>query len=196
MRVLPYSIECLAEVLKKLSDEGIRGVIVGSTVYALRLRVGELEDDIDLFTTTISPVFDEDVVLKAAEKMGCQVGNTELGTPSIECALSSDCVVLVEFYENIHDFYIPPEMLEEAETLEIKGVEVKVLKIEDYIILKARAGREQDIETLSYINDLIKSKTIKIDLKTLRERLNLFDENEQKLITRRLNTVGLVTLSL
>ncbi|MEM1686954.1 MAG: nucleotidyltransferase [Zestosphaera sp.] len=188
---MPYSVGCLAEVLKRLDAGGIKGVIIGSTVYALRLELRELEDDVDLFTTTLSPVFDEDIVLKVAEKIGCQVGSTEWGTPSLECALSSECVVLVELYENIHDFYVSPEMLEEAETLKLGEVEVRVLKIEDYIILKARAGREQDMETLSYISDLIKSKALKVDFKILSERLNLFDEDEQKLIMRRLNTVSI-----
>ncbi|MEO3992770.1 MAG: nucleotidyltransferase [Desulfurococcaceae archaeon TW002] len=188
---MPYSISCLADVLRKLDAEGIRGVIIGSTVYTLRLGARELEDDVDLFTTTISPVFNEDVVFEVAEGIGCQVGSTEWGTPSLECALSSECVVLVELYENIHDFYIPSEMLSEAETLEIEGFKAKVLKIEDYIILKARAGREQDMETLSYISDLIKSKVLKVDLKILSERLNLFDVDERKLIIRRLSTANI-----
>lgn len=188
---MPYSIGCLAEALRRLSFEGIGGVIIGSTTYALRLGVKELEDDVDLFTTTISPVFDEDVVFEAAEKIGCQLGSTEWGTPSLECVLSSECVVPIELYENIHDFYVPSEMLEEAETLEIEGVEVRVLRIEDYIILKARAGREQDMETLSYISDLIKSKALKVDSKILTGRLSLFDEDERKLIMRRLNTVSI-----
>lgn len=188
---MPYSVGCLAEVLSRLSSEGIKGVVIGSTAYALRLGVKELEDDVDLFATTFSPVFDEDVVSEVAGKIGCQLGSTEWGTPSLECALSSECVVLVELYENIHDFYVPSEMLEEAETLEIEGVEVRVLKIEDYVILKARAGREQDMETLNYISDLIKSKALRVDLKTLSERLYLFDEDERKLITRRLNTVSI-----
>ncbi|MEM4830785.1 MAG: nucleotidyltransferase, partial [Zestosphaera sp.] len=64
---MPYSVGCLAEVLKRLDAGGIKGVIIGSTVYALRLELRELEDDVDLFTTTLSPVFDEDIVLKVAE---------------------------------------------------------------------------------------------------------------------------------
>ncbi|MFN3267838.1 MAG: nucleotidyltransferase [Zestosphaera sp.] len=188
---MPYSISCLADVLRKLGAGGISGVIIGSTVYALRLGVSELEDDVDLFATTISPVFNEDVVFEVAEEIGCQVGSTEWGTPSLECALSSECVIVVELYENIHDFYIPSEMLMEAETLEIEGVEVRALKIEDYIILKARAGRQQDMETLSYISDLIKSKALKVNFKILSERLNLFDEDEQKLIMRRLSTANI-----
>ena len=188
---MPYGIDCLAEVLRRLGDEGVRGVIIGSTVYALKLGVRELEDDVDLFTTTISPVFDEDLILEVAERIGCRVGSTEWSTPSLECVLSSECVIVVELYENIHDLYVPPEMLEEAETVEIEGIEVKILRIEDYILLKARAGREQDLETLSYISDLIRNKALKVDFKTLKERLNLFDEDEQKLISRRLSAVGI-----
>lgn len=187
---MPYGVECLAEVLRRLGGEGVKGVIIGSTVYALRLGVRELEDDVDLFTTTISPVFDEDLILEVAERIGCRVGSTEWGTPSLECVLGSECVIVVELYENIHDLYVPPEMLEGAETVEIEGVEVKVLRLEDYILLKARAGREQDLETLSYISDLIKNKALKVDFKTLKERLNLFDEDEQKLVIRRLSATG------
>ncbi|MEM0015137.1 MAG: nucleotidyltransferase [Zestosphaera sp.] len=186
-----YDVKCLAEVLRSVSAEGMESVIVGSTVYMLRLGIEEFEDDVDLFATNFSPVFDEDLIREAAERIGCEVGVSEWGTPRLECVVRDECIVPVELHENIHDFYVPPEMVEDAETLTIEGFEVRVLRVEDYVLLKARAGRDRDLEDLNYIADLIKSGTLKVDLRFVKERLRVFDEDEQKLIVRRLTDAGM-----
>lgn len=185
-----YDVTCLAEVLRSLSAEGLEGVIVGSTAYALRLGLRKFEDDVDLFATNFSPVFDEGLVRDAADKIGCEVGVSEWGTPRLECAVGGECVVPVELHENIHDLYIPPEIVEGAETLSVGGFEVRAIRVEDYVLLKARAGRGHDIEDLNYIADLIKSGSLRIDLRLVRDRLKIFEEDEQRLIVRRLADAG------
>ncbi len=188
---MPYGIRCFAEVIGRLREVGLEGVVIGSTIYALRLGLKEFEDDVDLFATNFSPISDEDMVYDVAERVGCQVGSSEWGTPRLECFVRSGCVVPVEFHENIYDFYIPPEMIEGAEALVVEGVEVKVIRVEDYILLKARAGRDQDLEDLGYISDLIRTGELKIDFELIKNRLNLFDEDDRKLITRRLTSVNM-----
>ena len=180
-----YSRKSLAKVIAQLRERNIDGVIVGSTAYMLRLGFRELEDDVDLFTTSIMPSFDEDIVLNAAEELGCLLGQNEWGGPQLRCPINGE-EVTVELHENIYDFYIPKEMLDDSETLVISGVNLKVIRVEDYLILKAKAGRDQDLEDLRYLSDLIKNKKLKIRKELLRQRLSLFDEYEAKLIVRRL----------
>ncbi|MEM2021493.1 MAG: nucleotidyltransferase [Zestosphaera sp.] len=187
---MTYSVRCFADVLGRLKEGGLDGVVIGSTAYALRLGVKEFEDDVDLFATSFSPISDEDMVYDVAERVGCQVGSSEWGTARLECIVGGECVVPVEFHENIHDFYIPPEVIEGAEALVLEGVEVKVIRVEDYILLKARAGRDQDLEDLGYISDLIRTGELKIDFKLIKNRLKLFDEDDRRLITRRLISVN------
>jgi len=185
-----YKKETLAEVISKLRSNGIDGVVIGSTVYMLYLKLKELEDDIDLFTTSVSPTFDEDLIRDVAGKLKCLVGQTEWGTPQLRCHFGGDEVV-IELHENIYDFYIPSEIIEDSRTVTISGVDIRVLRLEDYLVLKARAGRDVDLEDLRYLADLIDSRDLSISMSKLSERLNLFDEYEAKLIKKRLREVGL-----
>jgi len=182
--------ETLAEAISKLRSNGIDGVIVGSTVYMLYLKLRELEDDIDLFTTTVSPTFDEDIIRDVAKKLKCLVGQTEWGTPQLRCYFSGN-EVIIELHENIYDFYIPSEIIEDSRTITVGGVDIKILRLEDYLVLKARAGREVDFEDLRYLADLINNKDLSINVNKIIERLNLFDEYEAKLIRKRLKEAGL-----
>ncbi len=182
--------ETLAEAVSKLRSNGIDGVIIGSTVYMIYLKLKEFEDDIDIFTTTISPTFDEDIVRDAAGKLKCLVGQTEWGTPQLRCHFRGD-EVTIELHENIYDFYIPSEMIEDARTVSIGSVDIKILRLEDYLVLKAKAGRDADFEDLRFLADLISSKDLSISVGKIIDRLNLFDEYEAKLIKKRLKEAGL-----
>ncbi len=180
----------LASIIKSLRDRGIDGVIVGSTCYMLYLGLKEFEDDIDLFTTTVSPTFDEDLIRECSEDLGCFLGQTEWGTPQLRCSVSG-VEVIVELYENMYDFYIPTEMLEDAVKYNVEGIEVKALRIEDYILIKAKSGREKDVADIHYLGDLIKSNKVRIDKGVMRKRLNLFEDFEVRLIKRRLESIGI-----
>ncbi len=185
-----YSRKSLAKVIAQLREHGIDGVVIGSTAYMLRLGFHELEDDVDLFTTSIMPSFDEDKVLSAAESLECLLGQNEWGGPQLRCPVNGE-EITVELHENIYDFYVPQEILDDAETLSVAGVNMRVIHVEDYLVLKAKAGRDQDLEDLRYLSDLIKSGKLKIHKGLLHQRLSLFDEYESKLIIKRLKDSGI-----
>jgi len=185
-----YSRKSLAKIIAQLREHEIDGVIIGSTAYLLRLGLHELEDDVDLFATSIMPSFDDEVVLNAAESLGCFLGQNEWGGPQLKCPVNGE-EITVELHENIYDFYVPQEILDDAETLAVAGVNIKVIRIEDYLVLKAKAGRNQDLEDLRYLSDLIKNKKLRIRKEIIRQRLSLFDEYESKLIVKRLTTSGI-----
>ncbi len=185
-----FSRECLAEAIRSLREKGIDGVIIGSTTYMLKAGFKEFEDDVDLFTTSISPSFDDELVFQVANELGCFTGQTEWGTPQLRCPIES-CDLIIELYENMFDFYVPEEMISNAETYVIKGVKVKALRVEDYLTLKAKAGRQEDLEDLQFLADLIKAGKLKINKNLILSRLKLFEEYEEKLILRRLREAGI-----
>ncbi len=186
-----YDRAALARVLKGLREHGVDGVIIGSTVYALRLGFKEFEDDVDLFTTTVSPSFDEDVVAEAADALNCMVCQHGWGGPQLRCPVGCE-EVTVELHENIYDFYVPEEMLNDAETVKVCGTPLRLLRIEDYLVLKAKAGREKDLEDLRYLSDIIRKGKLRINTKLIISRLALFDECDSRLIIKRLRACGVI----
>jgi predicted nucleotidyltransferase len=187
---LGYSIKDLAWLVGKLRDEGIRGVIIGSTVIDLELRRKEFEDDVDIFALEPSPLIEEDTYREIAYRNEWQMSYTALGTPKFVVRLPSGEEVIVEFYENIHDFYIPLEIIENAPKKTISGVEVKLIRPEDYIVLKAKAARDPDIEDLRIVKEYIDSGKLKIDERIIKRDLELLPEEDRRLAISKLRGLG------
>ena len=184
-----YKLDDLISLLEELQKRGFRGVIIGSTVISLELREKKFEDDVDFFAFEPSPLIEEDTYRSWANELGWEMTYTELGTPRLIARVGGTDIVL-EFYENIHDFYVPPEMLERAPAKKLKKVEIKVLKPEDYIVLKAKAGRDEDMEDLQKIRELINMGKLKIDERLVKEAINMLPEEDQKLTIKRLKQLG------
>lgn len=186
---MPYSINTLAKVLGEIREVGIDFVVIGDTVVYLETKNRELEGDVDLFVTNISPFVEEENIRSIAEEHGWGFGYTDLGTPRL-IVRTSEGDVVVELYENIHDFYIPEEMVQEAKKIRIRNVEVNIIHVEDYIILKARAGGPEDLEKLSKMLKFIKSKGYCLNQRILRRHILFFEPDEQQLIRSRLEGLG------
>jgi len=186
-----YSLEDLARVLKVLVDAGVRGVIIGSTVVQLEMRSRELAEDVDIFVEEPSPFIEEDFYRELARRHNWGLGQTWLGTPSL-IARMGDEEIVVELYENIYDFYVPPEVLQRAPKKNLRGVTFRVLRLEDYALLKAKAGRDEDMEDLEELATLVKSGEVKFDKRLVKESLQFFPEEDQPLMEKRLKKVGLL----
>ncbi len=182
---MSFGKECLGELLRRLSGYGIDGVIIGSTAYQLRLGWKDLQDDVDVFATSFSPSFDEDLILSAAEDLSCFVGRTSWETPQLRCAVDG-CEIILEFYENIYDFYVPDEIVKGAEKLSLKGFTAKVIRVEDYVVLKAKAGRDKDLEDLRFIGDLMKAGKLRLSKDVILNRVELFDPEDRRFMIRKL----------
>ncbi len=181
---MTYTLNELAEVLGKLVNGGIRFVVIGDTVVQLALKTGEFDGDIDIFALEPSPLAEEEKYIRIAEKHGWGYGSTEIGTPRL-IARTSRGEIVIEVYENFMDIEIPYEILENARSINIKGVKIKLLRPEEYIVLKARQG--VDLEKVSrYIKELKK-----IDLKTILKTIKYYPDDEQELIKNRLRSIGL-----
>jgi predicted nucleotidyltransferase len=179
--------EEFARVVRLLLDSGFRFTVIGGTVVELEVGSRNLGDDVDVFAESPSPVVEEDFYRMVAEENGWVYGQTWLGTPRIIVRVG-DREVPVEFYDNIYDFYVPEEVLNSAVKVKVKGVSVKMIRVEDHIVLKANAGRGSDMERLKEIARLVKKGKLKISLERVRETASLFDD--MKGILNRLRSAG------
>jgi len=185
-----FTIEHLAKAIEILRREGIDGYIIGDTVLWLALKKREFEDDIDLFTTSISPFVDEDLVRSIAYRNGWSVGYTELGTPSITMRVD-DIELRVDLYENIMDFYIPHEALNLCRKSVVVGnTEIKYVAVECWAVFKAKRGATTDMNDLAMLKQLVEYRSIEIDRSLLKHVVELY-EDEARYIVDRLRSVGL-----
>lgn len=179
-----YTLDDIAYVLGKLQEYGVKFVVIGDTVVQLALRVKEFTGDVDLFVYEPSPLVEEEFYHEIVEKENWGISTTELGTPRI-IARVGEKEIIVELYENFMDVEIPEEILDQARTIHVKGVKIRVLKPEHYFVLKARQGVDLDKLSEYY------RKLGKIDKKLLEKTIEKFPEEEQSLIRERLLSVGI-----
>ncbi len=187
-----YTVSDLAWLLGRLRSHGVKGVVVGSTVIELALRRKKFEDDVDIFVLEPSPLVEEDFYRGIAEKEGWEMSFTALGTPKLVAKLPGGDEVIVELYENIFDYYIPPEILEEAPKKRIGGVEFKIIRPEDYVVLKAKAAREADIEDLRIVKEYVDEGKLKLDQRIIKRDIELLPEEDKGFVENKLRQLGLL----
>ncbi len=187
---MAYTLNDLAWLLGKLQEHGVKGVVVGSTVVELELRRKKFEDDVDLFVVEPSPLIEEDFYRGLAESEGWEISFTALGTPKLVAKLPSGEEAIVELYENIYDFYIPPEIIELAPKKRLGRVEARFIRLEDYIVLKAKAGRETDIEDLRIIKEYVDEGKLRIDDRIVKRDIELLPEEDRSFVVGKLRQLG------
>ncbi len=185
-----FGAETLGSVISDLRDAGLDGVIIGGTCIELALGRKYFEGDVDLFSTTLSPTFDEEDLRRVAESCGCSVGQIGWGVARLVCESGGEAVE-VEVYENMFDVYVPQDFIDAAVEYKVGGSVVKALRPEHHIVLKARAGREKDLDDLKRIATLVLEGKLKIDHSAVEEAIRKFDEEEQRVMERRLRDSGL-----
>jgi predicted nucleotidyltransferase len=187
---LGFSNEAFGSVISALRDAGLDGVVIGGTCIELALGKKYFEGDVDLFSTTLSPTFDEEDLRKVAESCGCSVGQIGWGVARLMCEQGNETVE-VEVYENMFDVYVPQDFIDDAIEYRVGNAIVKALRPEHHIVLKARAGREKDLEDLRNIAVLVLEGKLGINHSLIEKAISKFDEEEQKVIERRLRDSGL-----
>jgi len=187
---LPYTLQSLVKVLKEIADLGYDYVIIGDTVVYLELKSKRFDGDVDLFITNTSPFMEEESIRSIAEERRWGFGFTDIGTPRLIINTSEGDIV-VELYENIYDFYIPPEILSEAHKKKLRNIEIKMIHVEDYLLLKARAGAPEDYGKIVEIIELLNKKGYRINQRILWQHLGYFPQDERSMIIARLRELGL-----
>ncbi|MEM1927199.1 MAG: nucleotidyltransferase [Acidilobaceae archaeon] len=179
----------LAEAVKKLYSEGFEFVVIGGTIVELMLGSSDLGDDVDVFSEN-PLVYDEDAFVSVASSNKWVLGHTWLGTPRLIIRAAGEEVPF-EFYDNIHDFFVPPGFLERrVNSVRVEGIEVRMLGLEEHLVLKANAGRSSDIERLKDIARALRARKLSIDRERLYEDALEFEDSH--VILRRLREAGLV----
>jgi len=175
--------------MKKLSEAGLETVIIGGTTIELELRKKQFSGDLDLFPTNHFALIEEDLFRTFALEMGWEYGHTGLGTPKM-VASGPKSQVEIEFYDNIMDFYVPQEILDEAKAIELKGVKIRKISPEDYVVLKSRSEDPEAIDVIRGVKALADQKKISLNIRKIKERLELFPETDVPTMRGRLRQAG------
>ena len=187
---MTFTLEDLVYALKKLQERDVDAVIIGGTSVELEARQKKLSGDLDLFPTNHFALIEEEFFRTIADELGWEYGHTGLGTPKM-MAKGPKNEFEIEFYDNIMDFYVPEEMLKEAKTIEIGGVKVKKISPEDYVVLKSRSEDPDAISIIRGVKSLADSGKISLNVRRIKERLELFPETDVPLMRKRLKEAGI-----
>ncbi len=178
----------VGETLKEL-NQLTDFVIIGDTVLDLALGRKGTESDVDVFITSISVFTDEDMISSFSEEHGWELGKTPIDTPRLLIPLEDE-QLQIDLYENIQDFFVPPIVVESATETKIGNAKFKLISMEDYLLLKANAFRDEDEIELKNIVKLIGERKISINKEVLAEHVEYFEENSSS-IKDRLNGLGI-----
>ncbi len=178
-----YKLNDLIDIFKSLDALSLKFVVIGNTsiLYALGERL--FDDDLDLFIYEGSSMAVEDELRALASKKRWDIGQTDMGTPSIIYKVRDE-EVIIELYENFYDFYIPIEFAEDARVMNIDGYYLKMLTPEQYLVLKARSGVEGVVEELAIYINLLKRKKLNISLNSIEKYASLFEDDKAQIIGR------------
>lgn len=179
--------EIFSEILPLLRENDIEAVVIGSTIVSLELGGFFKEnEDIDFFVTNRSPFLEEDLFKNIALMMGWDYAYTDYGTPRIVIPKEVG-ELFIDFYENIHDFYVPSEIINmETRSIRIGDYKLKHLSLEAYVVLKSRIGREIDDQDLERIGQLVREGYLKLDKKKVGKLLQYFPQEEVGMMKNRL----------
>lgn len=182
---MAYTLSDAARVLRKLLDHGVRYVVIGDLPVKVELGIRNIEGDIDLYVIEPSAFIEQEFYGELAEKEGWGYGLTDIGTPRFVARVNG-AEIPVEFYENIFDIYIPEDIIKNAKRIKINGVTIRAISIEDYFVLKARQG--VDLDKLAEYYRRLKNK---LKREELVRKIELFPEEDRKIIVRRLAEIGI-----
>lgn len=181
--------KAFAQAIRMLTSNNVKFTLIGGSVIAIAVGASDLGDDIDLFAESPNVIDNEDAYRAMAEANSWDYGQTWLGTPRITMLVEGE-EVPVEFYDNLYDFYVPEDFISSARRVEVEGIKVKSIGVEHYLVLKARAGREQDEDALKEIGSLVKGGRLRVDRGRVEELAGEFDERQ--VILRRLREHGII----
>ncbi|AFZ70387.1 putative nucleotidyltransferase [Caldisphaera lagunensis DSM 15908] len=181
------SLKAFVEILRKLLDEGVKFTIIGDTVILLNIKSEDLGEDIDLFVESPSILENENFYEELSNKNKWSYGKTWLGTPRITAVIFNEEINL-DLYENLYDFYIPNSFINNAQRIDINGLRLKTISIEQYLVLKSYSGKEEDIEKLKDILNIIKKNKIRIHEDKIVEAAK--EVGEENTILRKLKELG------
>ena len=183
--------KALVKVGSELSKRGIEFILIGSAVLPLLYGIDWNVHDIDIFITNKSTITEPDLFEEIARENDWDVGMDMNGMMYYEILINAQ-VIRVDLMENILDIYIPEEMIKNAVKVRVDGIEIRSIRLEDLLVLKAREASEEGDEFLSRIAEILADPESKlsIDRDYLRRAINYYADDRDS-IERRLEKSGI-----
>ncbi len=190
-KVEPFK-KALIKVGKVLQERGVDFVLVGSLILPLIYNVPWEVHDVDLFITNKCVFAESEFFEEIARENDWDIGTTMHGLIYYEILVNGD-IIRVDLMENILDIYIPEEMLKNAPIRKIDDIDVKHIKLEDLIVLKAREATQEGEEFLNKIAEYLAEEKydLKLNKTYLKKALEYFSEDERQSIYRRILKCGI-----
>ena len=183
--------KALMKVGSELSKRGIDFILIGSAVLPLLYGIDWDVHDIDVFLTNKSTITEPDLFEEIARENDWDVGMDMNGMMYYEILINAQ-VIRVDLMENILDIYIPEEMINNAVKVKVDGIEIRSIRLEDLLVLKAREASEEGDEFLSRIAEILADPESKlsIDKEYLKRAINYYTDDRDS-IERRLEKSGI-----
>ncbi len=183
--------KALVKVSMELSKRGIDFMLIGSAVLPLLYGVNWNVHDIDIFIINKSTVTEPELFEEIAKDNDWDVGMDMNGMMYYEILVDAQ-VVRVDLMENLLDIYIPEGMIRNSLRIKVNGLEIRSIRLEDLLVLKAREASEEGDEFLSRIAEILADPESKlnIDRKYIREAINYYPDDKDA-IERRLEKSGI-----
>ncbi len=190
-KVEPYR-KALIRVGKILRSKGIDFVLIGSLIIPLFYKIPWDVHDVDLFILNKSVFAESDFFEEIARENDWDVGTTMYGQVYYEVLVNGD-IVRVDLMENMLDVYIPEQILKNAPTRRVDDLEIKHIRLEDLIVLKAREATQEGDEFLSKLAEVLAEDRydVRLDKDYIKEIIKLFPEDEQQSIYKRILRSGI-----
>jgi len=162
----------VGEILAKLKER-LDFVIIGDTVVDLSLGRKGTESDVDLFVND-GLLIEEENLISLCNDNGWEMGRTPIDTPRIIANIGEQ-QLQIDLYENLQDFFVPRVVLDSAVPMKFGNVELPVVRLEDYVLLKLNAFREEDEEELKVLINYVGQGRLKLDRTYLASHMELFE---------------------
>ncbi len=191
-RELAPFVKALVVVGRALRERGIDFALIGSLVIPLVYKISWPVHDVDLFILNKDVLAESELFEEIARENDWDFGMEAYGTAYYE-VLVDDNIVRVDLMENVLDVYVPLKLFESAKRIRVEDVEVKCLRLEDLIALKAREASKESEEDIRKIAEILADPryNISVDKEYMRSVIQLFPEEEREDIVRRIERNGI-----
>ncbi|MBP1449485.1 MAG: nucleotidyltransferase [Thermoproteus sp.] len=169
----------LVEVGRALNAHGVEYVLVGSAVLAIIYNIDYDPGDIDLFIYNKSTIIDYELFEKIARENEWDIGSTGHGTIYYELIVGGE-IVRVDLLENILDIYIPQQIIENSIKIKIDNFEIKSIRLEDLIVLKAKMATKDSDDFINLVARMLTDPKLNliIDKTYIKKIIDYFIDKE------------------
>ncbi|MGC8597987.1 MAG: nucleotidyltransferase [Thermocladium sp.] len=182
--------DALIRVANALRSNGIDFELIGSMVLPIGYNIYWDVHDIDLFIIGESPFMNPDKFERIAAENDWDVGSSAFGNMYVE-VLAGDTMIRVDLMENALDVYIPSELLDDHIMAKINGVEIKTMKVEGLVVLKAKEATDDAEEFLEELNERLMDSSIQLDKKKILRFIESYPEDERSSLRHRIEIAGI-----